>query len=111
MIKWVDFNPLPHATAQMYSCWLAPCGFNVGQSLPWTKCDTSDTPSISRAFFQQRQVAESQKKGKPPAIAQRTSYLSAALPFCPKPGKSLIEFKVPINLIETREEVALYVVA
>lgn len=109
--KWVDFNPIPHASAQMYSCWLAPCGFQIGQVLPWLKCDTQDAPSISRAFFTQRQVNESTRKGKPPAIHQRTNYLSRALPFIPAATNSLFEFKVPMSCIETLEEMALYIVA
>ena len=55
-LKWATYDPLP-ACIHKTSYWIAPCGFKVGQQLPWAKCDTRDPNSISRAFFQQKQVA------------------------------------------------------
>jgi len=57
-VKWIDFNPIPNATTQIYSCWLAPVGFKIGQNIPWMRCDSGDTASFSRVFYQQKLAAD-----------------------------------------------------
>ena len=55
-VKWSSFDPLPHCVHKC-SYWIAPCGFKVGHQVPWTKCDTRDANSMSRAFFLQKQIS------------------------------------------------------
>lgn len=71
------------------------------------RCDTADIASFSRAFFQQKQAADSPHGH----ISQKASYLSAAMPFCHSPAAMVAEFRLPVSCIETKEEAALYIVA
>jgi hypothetical protein len=46
-LKWLDINPLPNTTSQMYSFLVAPNGLKNGSIIPCVKCNASDEQSFS----------------------------------------------------------------
>ena len=110
-VKWSSFDPLPHCVHKC-SYWIAPCGFKVGHQVPWTKCDTRDANSMSRAFFLQKQISNKtlEQQGSVP-ISQLTNYMSMPFSLTPKANNELFELIIPRSSLEVPQDIAIYILA